>query len=75
MEAFGSYTELANQGADLAQIKVIDVKNEDGPKEEMMKNETTKGPVVNDYYASQESTLRQRRAAKSKNSEVSLNKV
>ena len=77
MEAFGSYTELVNQGADLAQIKVIDVQNEDGPKEEMMKNETrtTKEPVVNDDDAAQEPTLRQRRAAKSNNSEVSLNQV
>lgn len=75
MEAFGSYTELVNQGAYLAQIKVIDVQNEDKPKEEIMENETTKEPVVNDDDATQEPTLRQRRAAKSNNSEVSLNKV
>ena len=75
MEAFGSYAELANQGADHAQIKVVDIQNEDKPKEEIMKNETTKEPVVNDDDAAQEPTLRQRRAAKSNNSEVSLNKV
>lgn len=75
MEAFGSYTELTNQGIDLAQIKVVDIQNKEKPNEEIMTNEIANEPVVNNDDASQESTVRQRRGAKSTNLEVPSKKV
>lgn len=72
MEAFGSYSELTNQGIDLAQIKVVGIQNEPDANDEEVVNEDDgiKMPVSN-----QETTVRQRRGEKSNSSNLSPKKV